>query len=180
MSNRLEKEVWVKVDCSCLSSIIHMRYWCIYVANRWWWKVCLETVCVFWQIWLHGLWHQVLLASIIMMTLISTSQASEELNYTPTWLSRWVLWNHKCVISHHAESMLHAYIASSKLAISSIKGMIIESLNVRKVTQLSMINPFQLKSMENKGFPSSKPLAPFQHRTSGINKIILLHSRHKI
>ena len=46
MSDRLEKEAWVKVDSSTFSSIKHMCCWSIDVANRWWWKMCLETVLV--------------------------------------------------------------------------------------------------------------------------------------
>ena len=47
-SDRLEKEAWVNADCTTFSSIKHMCYWCIDVANKWWWKVCLETVqCVY-------------------------------------------------------------------------------------------------------------------------------------
>ena len=46
MPDRLEKKVWVKADCSTFSSIKHMCCWCIDVANRWRWKVYLETVCI--------------------------------------------------------------------------------------------------------------------------------------
>ena len=40
---------------------------------------------------------------VIAMTLISNTEASEELNYTPTWPSRWSLQNHTRLISHDVE-----------------------------------------------------------------------------
>ena len=47
MPDKLEKKAWVKAGCSTFSSVKHMCCWCIDVANRWKWKVCLEIVCVF-------------------------------------------------------------------------------------------------------------------------------------
>ena len=47
-----------------------------------------------------------LLVLVIVMTPIFTSQASEELNYTPTWPSRRLLWTHTHAISHDAECAL--------------------------------------------------------------------------
>ena len=38
-----------------------------------------------------------------MMVLIFTSQASEELNYSPTWLKRQVLQSHSHTISYDAK-----------------------------------------------------------------------------
>ena len=40
------RQAWVETDCSSFSSIKHTCCWCIDVSNRWWWKVCLETVRV--------------------------------------------------------------------------------------------------------------------------------------
>ena len=53
----------------------------------------------------------------------STSQASEELNYTPTWPNRQLLQNHTLAISHDVELHveLHAYNTSGQL-VSSVKG----------------------------------------------------------
>ena len=41
----LEKEAWVKADCTTFSSIKHMCCWSIDVVIKWQWKVCLKTVC---------------------------------------------------------------------------------------------------------------------------------------
>ena len=54
---------------------------------------------------------------------------------------------------------LYAYNVSSQL-VSSIKGTFVESLNLRKVTQVGMVNPFQLNGMEIQGFPSAKSPTP--------------------
>ena len=63
--------------------------------------------------------HQVLLMSVIVMTLISTSQASEELNYTPTWPSRPLLQSHTCAISHDADcNSLHITPVANWLLVS--------------------------------------------------------------
>ena len=59
------------------------------------------------------------------------------------------------------QSMLCAYNASS-LLISSIKRMLVESPNARKVMQVGMVNSFQLNGMETQGFPSAKSPAPFR------------------
>ena len=53
------------------------------------------------------------------------------------------------------QSLLHAYNVSSQL-VSSIKGTFVEILNARLVTQVGMVNPFQLNSMETQGFPLAK------------------------
>ena len=47
--------------------------------------------------------HQVLLASLQAMIVVSTSWTSEELKYTPTRPNSWVLRNHLCTIIHNAE-----------------------------------------------------------------------------
>ena len=57
-------------------------------------------------------------------------------------------------------SMLCAYNASSQL-VSSAKGTFVEIPNARLVTQVGMVNPFQLNGMETQGFPSAKPPALF-------------------
>ena len=102
--------------------------------------------------------HQVLLASVIVMTLISTNQTSEELNYTPTWPSRWVLQNH---IPHDnvqlamMQSALCAYNASSQL-VSSIKGAFVKSPNAQKVMWVSMVKAFCLNDMETSNMKPSR------------------------
>ena len=47
--------------------------------------------------------HQVPLASVIAITLISTNQASEELNYALTWPSRRLFQSHTRAISHDSD-----------------------------------------------------------------------------
>ena len=71
------------------------------------------------------------------------------------------------------QSALHAYNENSKL-VSSIKGMFIESWKAGKVMRVSMVNPFRLNGMETQGFPSAKPLAPFQHKTRSIKSLFFM------
>ena len=59
------------------------------------------------------------------------------------------------------QTALRAYNASSQLVIN-MKGMFVESPNIWKIMQVSMVNPFQLNDMETQGFPSAKPPAPFR------------------
>ena len=59
------------------------------------------------------------------------------------------------------QSTLLAYNASSQL-ISSVKHMFVESPNATKVTQVRMVNSFQLNGMETQGFPSAKSPASFR------------------
>ena len=49
---------------------------------------------------------------------------------------------------------LYAYNASSQL-VSSVKSKFVDYLNVGKVMQVSMVNPYWINSMETKGFPSA-------------------------
>ena len=60
------------------------------------------------------------------MTLISTSQDSEELKYAPTWPSRQLLQSHTSVISHNTE-----HTSSSQLVIS-VKSTLVDNPNVIK------------------------------------------------
>ena len=118
-------------------------------------KLSCYTVFCHWLCFIHS--HQVPLASVIAMTLISTSQASEQLNYTPTWPAD------DCCKAIHVrlammQSVLCAYNASSQLV--SIKGTFVESPNARKVAWVSMVNPFWLNGMETQGFQSAKPPTP--------------------
>ena len=62
------------------------------------------------------------------------------------------------MISHDSEGFMHN--ASSQL-ISSIERMIVESPNARKITQVGVVNSFQLNGMETQGFPSAKSPVPF-------------------
>ena len=55
--------------------------------------------------------------TLVVITLISTGQASEELNYTTTWPSRQVLYSHTHAISH-AVHFLHK--VSSQLELGSM------------------------------------------------------------
>ena len=50
-----------------------------------------------------------MLASVIAITLISTSQASEELNYALTWPSTRLFQSHTRAISHDSERALCIY-----------------------------------------------------------------------
>ena len=59
------------------------------------------------------------------------------------------------------QSMLRAYNAISQL-VSSTKGTFVEIPNARLVTQVGMVNLFQLNGMETQGFPSAKPPALFR------------------
>ena len=63
--------------------------------------------------------------------------------------------------------VFHACNVSSQL-LSSVKGTFKEQPNVRKVMQVSIVNPFWLNGMETQGFLSAKPLTPFWHITSNI------------
>ena len=94
--------------------------------------------------------HQVPLVSVIMMTLLSTSQASEELNYAPTWPS-----NKSCKTIHvrlaMIQSMLCAYNACCQL-VSSVKGMFAESLNTKKGCGRRYGKSVPVNSMETKVF----------------------------
>ena len=93
------------------------------------------------------------------MTLISTTQASEELNYASTWPIRQLLRSHTYAISHDADrAFVRAYNASSQL-VSSIKSTFVENSNARKVKRVSMVNPYY--GMETQGFPLAKNPAPF-------------------
>ena len=56
------------------------------------------------------------------------------------------------------QNALCAYNVSSQL-VSSDKGKFLEITNARLITQVGMINPFRLNSMETQGFPSAKPSA---------------------
>ena len=104
--------------------------------------------------------HQFPLASVIVMTLIFTSQASEELNYAPTWPADDCCESHTNAISHYADH-IHTYNANSQL-VSSIKSIFAKNPNTRKVKQVGMANPYQIIGMETQGFPSAKNPTPFR------------------
>ena len=91
--------------------------------------------------------HQVLLASVIAMTLISTSQASEELNYVPTWPSRQLLEAIHMQLAM-MQIALHAYNASSQL-VRSIKSTFVEDPNARKVKRVRMVNLYWINGHGN-------------------------------
>ena len=46
--------------------------------------------------------------------------------------------------------------------------------------QVSMVNPFQLNSMETQSIPSATPLAPFRHSTSRHMKSFLFVAQAKV
>ena len=56
-----------------------------------------------------------LLVSVIAMTLIFTSQASEELNYAPTWLSRQC-----CKATHVRLSVVQSTLCAQKNNLKSV------------------------------------------------------------
>ena len=74
---------------------------------------------------------QIPLPSVTLMMLISTNQASQELNYALSWPSRQLLQSHTNVLSM-MQIMLCAYNASIQL-VSSVKSMFVGNLNARKV-----------------------------------------------
>ena len=99
------------------------------------------------------------------MILISTSQASEELSYSPTWPSRWLPQSYTRAISHDADwAFFHTYNASSQL-VSSDKSTFVENPNARKVQRVGMANPYQINGMEIQGFLSAKN--PTSFRSTG-------------
>ena len=51
--------------------------------------------------------------------------------------------------------------------------MFIESSNARKVTQVSMVNPFWLNDIETLGFPSAKSPTLVWHRTSTMKALFM-------
>ena len=94
--------------------------------------------------------------------------------------SRQVLQSHTCVISHDAECTLVAsHIIASGQLVSSIKGMFVQSLNTRKITWVSMVNPFRLNSIHKpKDFHQLNQL---HHSTTQEQQyIIVLRDRYKL
>ena len=124
---------------------------------------CRKTF-LHWLCFMHS--NQVLLTWAIAITLISTRQSSEELNYAPTWLSKQSLQSHTYTISYDSKCPC-VYNAHSPL-ISNIRSIFVESPNVRKITHLSMANLFLLNWMEIQGFPSANLPTPFRGKGPGV------------
>ena len=83
------------------------------------------------------------------MTLISTSKALEELNYALGCPYRQVLLSHSPMLD--MQCALCAHNANSQL-FCSVTGTFIDSSNAKKVTQVSMANPFCPNSMKTTAF----------------------------
>ena len=94
-----------------------------------------------------------MLTSVILMILISTSQASQELNCALSWPSGQLLQSQTHVLSM-MQITLCVYNAKSQL-VCSIKSTFVKNLNATNVIQVSMVNPYWINSMETQGFPSA-------------------------